>query len=357
MYLNVLPSTGTSLHQIRMTERLRKSLKLDCGDWLFFDTKEGLFSVTVMKALLSDVLKHGDEKAFVSEHSPILESQSSEVLVEPHTLTIGCDPEFFLRDLTTGRIAEAHRFFPHEGQVGSDGDLAEFRPDFALCPDQLTLNIKELIKKLHSSLPIFIEPLAESFNFRRCCGFHVHLGMPIELLSFAADQTDKFFKNVVSTIDYLVGVPAAALDRVDSRRFSWEYGRPGDYRLNMRTLEYRTPGGFHLKTPAYTRNLLSITFKVMDRIIKEAEEISGGWVDMSNVAKFDYFKSKYNIPDKQDIKQILLSKGRNRLEEESKKVHAILPSIVAEYSKNIITERSENDTPFFEKWLKDETKH
>lgn len=355
MYLNIVPSEDTSMHQIRMTRSLRNSLGLDCGDWLFFDTNMGLFSVTVTRADIRDVQNHGMDKAFVSRHSPILGSAKSEVLVEPHRMTIGCDPELFFVDKITGRLAEAYRFFPYEGQVGSDGDLAELRPDYALCPDQLTQNIQKLIKEMHHRLPMHIDAVASSYYYRRCCGFHIHMGMPVELLSFAADQTDRFFKNVVSTLDYLVGVPAAALDNVDKRRFSWEYGRPGDYRLSMRTLEYRTPGGFHLKTPEYTRSLLSIAFKVMDCIVKEAEEISGGWVDMEEVARFDYFKSKYNIPDKAYVKRVLTSRGRRILENESKRVHAILPTIVDEYAGNIVTQRTANDNPLFEKWLGDAT--
>lgn len=355
MYLNIVPSDSTAMHQIRIPRRLRESLGLDCGDWLFFDTNIGLYSVYVIRAHLPDVMEHGEEKAFVSADSPILESISSEVLVEPHKMTIGCDPEFFLVEKATNRLAHAYRFFPHEGQVGSDGDLAELRPDYALCPDQLTENIRRLIRDMYTRLPNSIDPVASSFLYKRCCGFHVHLGMPIELLSFAADQTDEFFKNVVSALDYLVGVPAAALDNVDQRRFSWEYGRPGDYRLSMRTLEYRTPGGFHLGSPAYTKNLLSITFKVMERIVQEAEEISGGWVDMTEVARFDYFRSKYNIPDKAYTKRVLTSKGRRVLETEAMRIHNILPSIVGEYSNNIITQRTANDNPFFEKWLGDAT--
>lgn len=355
MYLNVIPSHECALNHIRVPSKLMKILNLDYGDWLLFDTKQGCCSVMVTKSNIDDIIEYGDNRAFVSPHSPILESASSEVLIEPHKLTIGGDPEFFILN-NRGRLIEASRIFPFDGAVGSDGHLGELRPDYALCPDQFVENIRRLILELKNRLPTGLIPVASSYLNHRCSGFHIHLGMPIELLSFAANDVDRFFKNLVATLDYLVALPAAALDPDDSRRLSFSYGKPGDYRLSMRTLEYRTPGGFHLKSPIYAKHLLSSAYKVVDKIVSETEKISGGWREMSNVTDFSYFRNVYNIPDKKYVHDILLTKNRNLMEKEASKAISILKTIAEEYSENIIEFRKQRNESLISEWLTHETK-
>jgi len=354
MYLNVVPSTGCELHHIRMPERLRKSLNLDFGDWLIFDTKEGPLSVMVVDATLENLIHHGDDKALVSVHSPVLNALSGDVFIDRHQLTVGADPEFFILTNGTNRLVEAYRLFAHEGQLGSDGDLAELRPDYALSPEQLTENIRRIIANIPQRISPRLTPHASSWFAHRCCGFHIHLGMPIELLSFAADQTDKFLKNLITALDYFVGIPAAVLDDTDRRRFSREYGRPGDYKVSMRTIEYRTPGGFHLKSPAYTLSLVSTAFAVTETIIKDAEETSGGWVDMDEVVNYRYLQNKYDIPEKKEIQNILLSKGRSTLSRASTRVFDTLPVLMGEAASNLVTTRS-IDKPIYQEWLGDAT--
>ena len=133
------------MHQIRIPERLRKSFNLDYGDQLIFDTEIGEYSVQVIGSILEDIVEHGDRHAFINEHSPVLSSKSLDVFIQPHELTIGCDPEIFLLNRKTHRIAPAYKILPREDQLGSDGDLAELRPDYALSPEQLMLNIQKLI--------------------------------------------------------------------------------------------------------------------------------------------------------------------------------------------------------------------
>ncbi|MCK5016156.1 MAG: hypothetical protein KAS32_03710 [Candidatus Peribacteraceae bacterium] len=355
MHLNVVPSNSCSLHHIRMPKRLRESLDLDFGDWLTFDTKIGPLSVMVVDTTLEDLIHYGDDKALVCVHSPVLESISSEVYIDRHQITIGADPEFFILSKKTKRLVEAYKLFTHEGQLGSDGDLAEIRPDYTLGPEQLTENIKHLIKSIPKRIPEYLVPYASSWYAHRCSGFHVHLGMPIELLSFAAEQTDRFLKNLVTALDYFVGVPAAVLDDTDKRRFSREYGRPSDYRISMRTIEYRTPGGFHLKSPAYTLSLLSTAFYVTETILKDAEETSGGWVDMNEIVQFKYLQNKYDIPNKRDIQNVFLAKGRSRLSKASSRVFDTLPRMMGESVINLITTRNK-DKPFYEEWLGNATK-
>ena len=352
MYLNVVPSENCSMHQIRIPKQLREEFKLDYGDHLIFDTDTGEYSVQVAKASYEDLMEYGSEKAFVSEHSPVLFSRSSDVYVQPHELTIGCDPELFLLKKKTNLVSPAYLTLPKESQLGSDGDLAELRPDYALCPEQLMLNLRKLILEIPFKLPLSLFPYASSWEAFRCCGFHIHLGLPIELLSFAVEKTDTFLRNIVSALDYFVGIPAAALDPDNKRRFNEQYGKPGDYKLSMRTLEYRTPGGFHLRTPGYTKNLLISAFKITEEIIKDAEKVSKGWTDSSKIVDFNYFKHKYNIPSREYIKSVFLTKDKDKLKEESDKINSQLKDILDEDSKFIVKERYDNEQTLLREWLK-----
>lgn len=349
MYLKVVPSDSCALHHIRMPAGLMKSLNLDCGDWLVFGTKAGPVAVSVVKAGLLESLENGEDHAIVSNDSPILEANSTEVTLQHHNVTVGADPEFYIVSKNSRALIEAFKVLPFESQLGSDGDLGELRPDWAYCPLQLTENIKKLIEEMPLRLPSNLYSMASSFLYGRCCGFHVHLGLPIELMSFAASHTDAFLKHLVACLDFFVAIPAAALDTDDKRRVSPMYGKPGDYRLSMRTLEYRTPGGFHLKSPVYTRSLLASSFKVASKILSDAEEVTEGWTKMDPVSKFGYFRARYNIPDKPTIAMILTA-SRSRLEQEARNIVASTRSFMDDYADLLITERLP-DKPLLEEWL------
>lgn len=355
MYLNVVPSADCSMHQIRVPELLRRSFKLDYGDFLIFNTDVGDLSVQVIKSTYEDMIEYGDRHAFVNEHSPILDSKNSDVFIQPHELTVGCDPELFLLNRKTHRVLPAYRILHKESQFGSDGDLAELRPDYALSPEQLIVNIRKVISNIPYKIPLSLSPYASSWYALRACGFHIHLGLPIELLSFAVDETDTFLKNIVSALDYFTGIPAAALDPDNRRRFSKKYGESGDYKLSMRTLEYRTPGGFHLKSPAYARSLITSAFGIVEEIIKDAEEASGGWLDASKIVDFNYFRERYNLPSKKYIKSVYASKDRSELKNETIKIHEKLNTLIGNDAKFVVKERHQNEQPFLCEWLKDET--
>jgi len=357
MYLNVVPSHDCAMTAIRVPAPVMKALDLDYGDWLVFNTECGLFSVMVTKTLYADVLEHGPKKTFVNSESPILSSTKTDVYIEPHELTVGADPEFFILNRANNRLVMANTILPFEGQVGSDADLGELRPDYALGPEQLTENIRKLIIKLNTSLPYWTFPYAASYYNYRCSGFHVHLGMPRELMTFAADDTDKFLKNLISLLDYFVYLPTAAWDKDNRRRLSWDYGSPGDYRLNMRTLEYRTPGGFLLRTPAYTKHLLVSTFGVVEKILHESEKISGGWRDMNEITNHSYFNNKYGIPPKKEVNRILCTKNKQELIKESEASLKTLKHLLGDDSEYILSSMNTPEKPLLEEWAKHEAQH
>ncbi|HEC63671.1 MAG TPA: hypothetical protein ENI23_00090 [bacterium] len=354
MHIGVTPSKKCSKNLIRVPKKIRENLGLDCGDWLVFETAEGKSSFRVEKAFLSDIEQFGDEKSFVSEGSLILK-ESGEVYIKHHNLTIGCDPEFFLVNKKTRNVLNAEVFFKREDQVGSDGPLGELRPDYSDTPQGLVTNLSNLILSLNSFLPKDVCPLALSYNKGLCSGFHVHLGFPIEILSFAADDTHKFINNIVYTLDYLVGIPTLFIDLDDRRRFSKEYGNPGDYRLNMRTLEYRTPGGYHLASPSLTQELLSLSFSVVSSIIKTSEELTRNWTNMKPVLDFSSFRERYNLPDKKSIRSIFYS-DRNEISKEREKAINVLEAIKTINGEPLRYSPEQTQNPeILENWLNAKT--
>lgn len=354
MYLNIVPSSDCGINAIRVPYNLMLKMNLDYGDWLVFDTHTGLFSVMVMGTILEDVSRYGPEYVFINKDSPVLDNEC-EVYIEPHELTIGCDPEFFIVDVFTKKLVLADKYLPHEGQIGSDGDLGELRPDYSLGPEQLVVNIRKLIKQIPDKLPYGAFPFAASYFKNRCSGFHIHLGVPIELLSFAADYTDKFLKNIISVLDYLVYIPSAALDKTDKRRMSFEYGNPSDYRINMRTLEYRCPGGFHLQNPRYTEHLLYSSFALVSDIIRNSEKDSDGWRKMNSVSKFSYLQNIYGIPNREQINYILYDKDKKVVQNESVKALEIMSGLMGTDNDKLVKENVKIK-PLIEEWS-NETKH
>lgn len=339
------------MHNIRMSKKLRSRFNLDIGDWLLFNTRHGDISLMVSQTTKEDTLEYGDFKAVVSDECIIVEEGvGEEVDVKHHDLTIGADPEFFFVDTRSGRLVEGYTLFDKDGELGSDGDLGEMRPDFALSPDQVTENLYNIIKTIPYRVPHTVKPIATSWYSGMCCGFHLHFGMPAEIMTFAADKTDEFIKSIIHVMDYMVGTVAHSLDSDNNRRLSTNYGTPGDYRMSMRTVEYRTPGGYHLRTRKNTNSLLCLGFSVMDTLIKDCEITSDGWMDMSAISDYSYFMEKYNIPEYDYVYKTMRSKNRDDLKLESEKVARILVDMNSDYLSDITFEPADNQN-IYEGWL------
>jgi hypothetical protein len=338
------------MHHIKMSGKLRHKLSLDIGDWLLFNTKHGRVSLMVSQTSNEDVLEYGDFKALVSEDCIIVEEGvGEEVNIRHHDLTVGADPEFFFVS-KTGRIVEGYTLFDKDGELGSDGDLGEMRPDFALSPDQVTENLYNIIKTIPRRISGDITPIATSWYNGLCCGFHIHFGMPAEIMTFAAENTDAFLKSTMHVMDYMVGIPAHSVDPDDNRRLSTNYGNPSDFRMSMRTVEYRTPGGYHLRSRKSANSLLCLGFSVMDTLIKDCEITSDGWADMSKISDYRYFMDRYGIPEYEYTNQVMKSRDKDDLKVESEKVARILLEMNSDYIGDVTFE-TVNSTNMYEGWL------
>ncbi len=75
----------------------------------------------------------------------------------------------------------------------------------------------------------------------RCCGGHIHIGLPSELM----DRDSRF--KIIRISDVLLGLPSIVVD-TDTRRRQM-YGKAGSFRFKDYGVEYRTLSNFWTKTP------------------------------------------------------------------------------------------------------------
>jgi hypothetical protein len=251
----------------------------------------------------------------------------------PYKTTLGCDPEFLFID-PLKRICRADTFLPKYGKVGHDGPLGELRPDPGEHEDEVVENLRKLIHSLpdhinekfgHRSI---LTPEAHSEMSNLSLGFHIHLGAPEEITSFVAPQTREFVESFTNAMDYFVGVPSIIPEDNSLRRLNKvdEYGRPGDWRTSKHTIEYRTPGGFHLRHPDYARGIMGIALCVGESVMSWAEEKSNSWSKLDKVSAPDIIANEFGVPDKSGIKRVF---------DERKKSGAVvmLPDIIDSLEK------------------------
>lgn len=200
-------------------------------------------------------------------------------------ITVGADPELFLRDKETGQFVTAHGVIPgtkaepfkvDKGAVQVDGMAVEFNIDPATGPDQFASNIKTVKRQLSQMLPKNLELVCQptvlfdqayfdscpdvakelgcepDFNAytglanvkpatdkpMRTAAGHVHIGWGKNI---DVNDPDHFADcvEVVKQLDFYVGVPSLMWDSDQERRSL--YGRAGAFRVKHYGVEYRTP--------------------------------------------------------------------------------------------------------------------
>jgi hypothetical protein len=204
-------------------------------------------------------------------------------------VTIGADPEFFLRTGDT--------FIPSTNIIGGskkdpipipgmpegflmqeDNIMGEFNIPACIHQKEFSNSIEMALKKIGDLLPknteIVIQPSAvfkskfirskaakvfgcepdmnawtEEQNLfvpamnpaLRCCGGHVHVGLPNELNNYNGKVA------TIRAADIHLGLPSIIADRDTERRQM--YGKAGAYRDKSYGVEYRTLSNFWIKTP------------------------------------------------------------------------------------------------------------
>lgn len=338
---------------IRMPKRLMELIGVVIGDTVRVEDGSLLFVAAPFSA---------DSKSTVASVASTKNSTSVNTLsvkpMAPNMISIGCDPEFILMDNKTGAVINADKVFRGYGPLGSDAGLAELRPSPHTCPLNVVHNIRALLED--ASRKTTCIPIACSAYKGWVTGFHIHFGLPKALLLFAADKAQEFIENIILTLDYLVGIPSMLKDTTNDRRLSMgTYGKPGDYRVSENTLEYRVPGGFHLRSPELTLELLTSAYAVVEDIVGRGQLVTKYWSDMSSFFSEEHFSEVYHIPNKTRVKRALSLEDKGFAREELSRIEEIYSSIIYGYDrdekeiKSFTTASEENKcSPFiFDNWL------
>lgn len=172
---------------------------------------------------------------------------------------LGADPEFILRNSTTGKIVYPSDFIKKEGVLGYDErsegragrfyPLAEVRPKPDFSPLKLTENIRSILVTAASIFPPDTEWLAGSVQFGQYhIGGHIHFSH--------IDLNNK----VLRALDNYLGIPLFLLEDPDTSALRRrQYGWLGSVRYKSHGgFEYRTPGSW-LVTPEITKATLCLS--------------------------------------------------------------------------------------------------
>lgn len=253
---------------------------------------------------------------------------SKELLAGKVKCTIGTDPEFMLRDITTGGIVSAIPVLKHgkEGKVFLDPDkkfaiycdntMAECNVPPATSEDEFVDNIRKLFYFSNTFLDPARYTLATvaSHNFTkaecaneiamifgcspeycawtfsektppdgaagkvfRSAGGHIHIGR-VDFASFDEGEDGVFLMDfaskaeLIQVCDATVGLALAYLDNDPTAAARKAlYGEAGRHRLPIYGVEYRTPGNYWLSSPSLTR----LTYKLVELAINICESGKG----------------------------------------------------------------------------------
>lgn len=231
-------------------------------------------------------------------------------------ISLGADPELFLRDKKTGKFVSAHtvlpgtKLEPHKvtkGAVQVDGVAAEFNIDPSFSSDQFVTNIDIVRKHLQGfvgDLELVDEPVAifdpeyfktlpedvrtlgcnpdwnawtgqinespDGNTFMRTASGHIHLGWTKD-----ADILDPTHiedcRIIVRQLDYYLGIYSLLWDPDPRRRTL--YGKAGCMRVKPYGLEYRTMSNVWLRSPRLQEWVFNAAFAGAHSLINDNKSI------------------------------------------------------------------------------------
>lgn len=315
MEFDIKPSLFVKAGEISLPQELRQDLGVLVGQ--FLQIKSGAAELVLQ---VTAPLATPQSCAFISsaEYPKVKQGGIEYKVLE---VTLGCDPEFFI--LWNNKRVVAATYLPFIGQIGCDGELGELRPTYGRHEDQVVATLGHLIPRIPGKMKR--EPWAhgypergEQFSYEAhsylggvAAGFHVHMGIPPEILNTRRDFNRAAMNHIVQCLDWYVSVPLVPLEADHSRRLGKSnYGRPGDYRPSNMTLEYRTPGGFYLRTPTLARGLLGMSLLVVENLVSRLKVASNNFVNLHKLTAADFHEIMPK-PEPDKIKGVLLNENIN----------------------------------------------
>ena len=294
---------------VRIPAVCREKYRLKLYDFITLKSCNGeLVTLQVVEAYKKDVITN-PLTAFVTAeiYNHLYITNTSLQEIHPITnITLGCDPELYLVNNLTNNIVSANRFVKKYEDVGYDGLLMEIRPMPSITVKGLTTNIYNLFLKARKKINEKPEGKCISMRAASCykngvtAGFHLHYGLPSKLLGKHYDVV-VIARLMVMVLDYYVGllsIIAEGKEDVARRTIPYiKYGKPGEYILDNRTLEYRLPGGYLLRHPALSEGLIALGITVVEDLVNRINVCTDGFINLSEMKTLKDMKWLYpNLP-------------------------------------------------------------
>jgi hypothetical protein len=234
--------------------------------------------------------------------------------------TIGCDPEFFLRERASGKLISAIPHvegtkqdpfcLPRGGNIQRDNVAVEIATDPADSGDQFVKHISNTLSEAVKILPAETEivaipsarfdedqldhPEAQAFgcdpdycawevaqneppcaldNTFRSCGAHIHVGTTGEdENAFLLDFEKKLA--TVKAMDAVHGLISTILDSGEEAIARRQlYGKPGAHRPKEYGVEYRVLSNYWLKSPVTVMMMFHLTKDVLD-LVRDGKDVA-----------------------------------------------------------------------------------
>ncbi len=333
MEFEVIPKSQMSIEHnfIRVSRNVREELGVLFGQFIQLRGEDEL----VLQILKADTA--WGEGAFVSpENFKKLNKEDLEFQILE--VTLGCDPEFFIKH--KNRIISAATYLPFVGQIGSDGALGELRPRYGKHEKHVVQNLQGLIPQIPSKMKRShwatnlpqdgrqFDYEAHSYYGEMSAGFHVHLGIPPEILNTRTDFNRLAINHMVQCLDWYVSLPMVPLEANHQRRLGrTQYGQPGDFRPSNLTLEYRTPGAFYLRSPALTEGLLGLALLVTENLVSRLKVVSNNFLNLNKLTRTDLHEVMA-IPEPRKIQAILMDRDIGKVSSLLDSVYSTITDMV-----------------------------
>lgn len=338
---------GNESRVVRVPLGKRLEMKWNVGDFINLEGKDGRFvTLQVEEAEWSEV--------FCDEHSLYVNQRTFDRLnveninkteeIEPVTgITVGCDPEVFIAN-NRNEIQPACLFFPKKyGAIGFDGWMVEFRPNPSEKLTTLLNNIGLLIAEASKSIESNPKGqncrlIGMSYAAGATAGFHIHFGLPYRQLLGYNFMARSVASQIVRVLDYYVGIPCIIPEgQADSGRRTYtllDYGKPGNFRLDNRTLEYRVPGGHMIRHPKLTIGMLAIALITVQDVVSRISVVSDNLMNLTEVNTYEQMREMYNhLPSAEEITATIVSENVDKAKGHMAKIKRDYKGMVG-YEKN-----------------------
>ena len=205
-------------------------------------------------------------------------------------MLIGTDPELLIMENGNVIKADCIPGFSRHTKFGSDGAMAELRPDPSYTPEGLVENIRKLlidnemtqhIKKYNWVSACYFENNQRDFPV----GTHLHFDNPKEIKKLDNATRKRLFAVTNKILDELLTIPMIRIDgRLGHNRrarckmsqamgygnqYGTGYGFFGEWRVCEGRLEHRSLSGLTISNPNICKDVFGVGKAIVEAIYKE----------------------------------------------------------------------------------------